>query len=62
MTYNNIRELSCREYKPFPISAIERKYKTFGEFRIFLENNKNVADLEDNLNKLINGFIHNADI
>lgn len=60
LTYGNIRKLSCGEYKPFPISAIEYKYKNFKEFCQLLEDNESVKDLEVNLNKLILSFTLNS--
>ena len=57
LTYGNIKKLSCGEYKPLTISAIEYKYKNFKEFCILLENNENIKELETNLNKLISSFI-----
>ena len=57
LTYSNIKKLSCGEYKPFPISAIEYKYKNFKNFCMLLENNESVKELEDNFNQLINNFI-----
>ncbi|MBQ9092701.1 MAG: restriction endonuclease [Prevotella sp.] len=62
LTYGNIKKLSCGEYKPFPISAIEYKYKNFGDFCMLLENNESVKELENNFNKLINNFIRNTDL
>lgn len=62
LTYSNIRKLTCGEYKPLPISAIEYKYKTFGDFFILLENNESVKELENNFNTLINNFIRDTDL
>lgn len=46
LNYTTIRTLSCGKYKPFPISAIEHKFKNFTEFCQLLENNGSVKDLE----------------
>lgn len=61
LTYGNIKRLSCGEYKPFPISAIEYKYKNFRDFCMLLENNESVKELENKFNKLINNFIRDTD-
>lgn len=62
LTYGNIKKLSCGEYKPFPISAIEYKYNNFENFCKLLENNESVKELENNFNKLINNFIRDTDL
>lgn len=59
LTYSNIKSLSCRKYKPFPISAIEYRYNNFKEFITSLENEESIKELEINLNKLINSFTNN---